>query len=410
MKLLVVLSGLIAMNQSTIAQPSLKLSQQLFDTYDRYKVPQITSRRFTQAQLFQWLEPLERKSVFSKETLGSSAEQRSIQLLKAGRGGRRVLLWSQMHGDESTATMALADIFSFFAEAPNHPVAQSILKNLTLLVIPMLNPDGAERFQRRTAQLIDMNRDALRLGTPEARILKTVHDRYRPDFGFNLHDQDPRSTVGQTKNVAAISLLAPATDEAKTDNAVRLRAKLVAARLVEILEQYIPQHVAKYDDTFEPRAFGDNIQKWGTSTVLIESGGWPNDPEKMFLRKMNFVGILSALFAIATDEYAQADIAAYERLALNGKNFYDLILRNIEFKSNDITPSITVDVGINFDEEADSVMNQFHLIGTVVDIGDLSTFGAFEEFDCTGTKLDTTMVAIDRTLRREEIDKLLHKK
>ena len=36
-----------------------------------------------------------------------------------------------------------------------------ILSALTLYVVPMLNPDGAERYQRRNAQNIDLNRDAL---------------------------------------------------------------------------------------------------------------------------------------------------------------------------------------------------------------------------------------------------------
>ena len=80
----------------------------------------------------------------------------------------------------------------------------------------MLNPDGAERFTRRTAQLIDLNRDALALETPEARILKETCNKYQPEYGFNLHDQDPRLTVGTTKKITAIALLAPSTDESRT--------------------------------------------------------------------------------------------------------------------------------------------------------------------------------------------------
>ena len=81
-----------------------------------------------------------------------------------------------------------------------------------------------------------------------------------------------------------------------------MRAKRVASALTMVLEQFTPDHIAKYDDTFEPRAFGDNIQKWGTSVVLIESGGWKNDPEKMFIRKLNCVGLLSVFYSIASGE------------------------------------------------------------------------------------------------------------
>ena len=92
----------------------------------------------------------------------------------------RVLLWSQMHGDEPTATAALFDIFEFLRRHRDDPTVRDILSSLTLHVVPMLNPDGAERFQRRNAQSIDINRDALRLQTPEGRTLKAVRDRFQP--------------------------------------------------------------------------------------------------------------------------------------------------------------------------------------------------------------------------------------
>ena len=65
-----------------------------------------------------------------------------------------------------------------------------------------------------------------------------------------------------------------------------------------ILQKHIPNKVARYSDEFEPRAFGDNIQKWGTSTILIESGGLDKDREKQYLRKLHFVILLYAFQAI----------------------------------------------------------------------------------------------------------------
>ena len=75
-----------------------------------------------------------------------------------------------------------------------------------------------------------MNRDARRLATPEARALKSVHDRFQPAFGFNLHDQGARTRVGAAGLQSAIALLAPAFDSARSWNASRLHARLVAAR------------------------------------------------------------------------------------------------------------------------------------------------------------------------------------
>ena len=87
-----------------------------------------------------------------------------------------------------------------------------MLDRLTLLLLPMLNPDGAERHQRRNAQAIDVNRDALSLVTPEGRILKAMRDRHQPLLGFNLHDQDRRTVVGEQGGLATTSLLAVAGD------------------------------------------------------------------------------------------------------------------------------------------------------------------------------------------------------
>jgi hypothetical protein len=395
---------------STVSVPSAQgqamIAHELFDSYPTYRLDEISSRRFTQADMMRWLGPLRGPGGCEVAPIGESAEGRSISLLKLGRGKTKVLIWSQMHGDESTATMAILDMLSFFAKAAQHPVAAAITERLTLLMIPMLNPDGAERFERRTAQVVDMNRDALALRTPEARALRGVCDNYRPEFGFNLHDQDPRNTVGSTKQVSAIALLAPAFDEPRSSNRVRSEAVKVVATFAAVMQEFIPKNIAKYDDTFEPRAFGDNMQKWGTSTVLVESGGWPGDQEKVFLRKLNYAGLLTTLYALATGEYQRADVRVYEGLPFNTEYIYDLIVRNATLKPNDRTPAITVDIGINIDEETDPKTGVVRPVGKVVDIGDLSTFISFEEIDMGHAQVSDLIRQIDQQVSMEEIDML----
>ena len=164
---------------------------------DQYRVAAIAERRFTHADFWRAIEPSLRSTAFRTEQVGESMLGRPIRSITFGQGATRVLLWSQMHGDESTATMALADIFRFFAEAPDDPLRERLRQSLTLVFIPMLNPDGAEVFQRENAVGIDVNRDARRQVTPEARTLKKVRDAFRPEFGFNLHDQNARTRVGR---------------------------------------------------------------------------------------------------------------------------------------------------------------------------------------------------------------------
>ena len=72
-----------------------------------------------------------------------------------------------------------------------------------------------------------------------------------------------------------------------------------------------PGMISRYDDTHEPRAFGDTIQATGASTMLVEAGGWP-DADIEPLTRVHFHGMLTTLHAIATDKCGDADVKIYE--------------------------------------------------------------------------------------------------
>jgi len=386
-----------------------QFSKTLFNSYDSYKFNDITSRRFKHADLMKYLETLTKSlgDLVKMEQIGSSAENRSINLLTLGTGKTKVFMWSQMHGDEPTATMGLLDLLNYISLNKNSAEVKKILSETTLLIIPMLNPDGAERFQRRTSQGIDMNRDALSLQTPEARILKTTRDKFNPEIGFNLHDQDPRYSVGDKGTVAVISLLAPAYNVEKTDNAVRTRAKKLASELTLVLQQFVENHIAKYDDTFEPRAFGDNIQKWGTSTVLIESGGWKDDGEKMFIRKLNCVGLLAVFHSIATKAYEKTSVEVYEDIPMNTKNLFDIIIEKATITFQDGRSPIVADIAVNKEEVRDSTGIVWK--GRVVDVGDLSVFSANEKWDGKDKSINASIVEMNDIIRIEDLKNIFKK-
>ncbi len=251
------------------------------------------------------------------EEVGRSVEGRPISLLTVGHGPFRVLLWSQMHGDEPSATPALLDVASYLLAHAADPAVARILDRTTLLMIPMLNPDGAERYRRRNAQAIDVNRDALSLATPEGRLLKDVRDRYQPRLGFNLHDENRRTAVGDTARLSTISLLAVAGDPQGTVTPGRKLTKRLCSLLVEVLQPFAAGRIARYDEDWSPRAFGDNLTRWGTPVVLIESGGLPPDRPMTELTRLDFVGILAALDAVATNDVRHRSFDPYERLPRN---------------------------------------------------------------------------------------------
>ena len=357
---------------------------------ERFRVDAIGARRFTHTEYWRAIEPSISKSAFRNELLGESILGRPIRALTFGRGQTRVLLWSQMHGDESTASMALADIFRFLAESPNDSLTRRLSRSLTITFIPMLNPDGAELFQRENAAGIDVNRDARRLSTPEARILKKAHETYKPAYGFNLHDQNARTRVGRRGLQSGIALLAPAYDSTLSYNSVRGTARLVAAALATLFSHEIPGRVAKYDDAFNPRAFGDLMQQWGTSTVLIESGALPDDPQKQKLRALNVAAILGALDAIATRSFSVVPADVYESLPFNQGGAFDVLVMGGQLVLPG-KPPMTIDLAINYD---DAVARQR---GRVRDSGDLAELIAIDTIDAAGLFLHPTAQALTST-------------
>ncbi|MBP6386193.1 MAG: peptidase M14 [Pseudarcicella sp.] len=352
--------------------------------YETFQEKSITKRRFGYLHLQNLIDKILALRNFEVYETSQSTEERTIKVLKIGTGKTKILLWSQMHGDEATATMALVDIFNFFnIDSPElNDFKRHILAECTLYFVPMLNPDGAEAWTRHTALGIDMNRDALSLQTPEGKFLKHLQNTIRPDFGFNLHDQHRRYSAGNTGNLATITFLATAFDEQQSMNATRENAVKVIVAMQSVLENHIPQNMAKWPADFEPRAFGDNIQKWGTSLILLESGGHKDDFEKMYIRKLNFLAILSGFYAIATKSFALLPTQNYDQLPLNGKSIFDLIIRNITVLKN--KSSYKVDLGINIEEKAISNSSDFETIAVIEDIGDLSVFWGTSELNAEG--------------------------
>ena len=320
------------------------------------------------------------------ERVGTSLEGRSINMLTIGTGPYRVMLWSQMHGDEPTATAALFDVFAYFQRHRADPAVQRILSSLTLYVIPMLNPDGAERFQRRNAQGIDVNRDALSLQTPEGRILKAVRDRFNPRIGFNLHNQGWGTSVGDPPKPASISLLSGAYDKERSENSGRKLTKKLCAVIRDALEPFASGQIGRYDDEFEVRAFGDNLTLWGTPVVLIETGPFPSSEPDPPLVRLNFIGILSALDALATGSVERADPKRYESLPFNESKLFYILVQRATVVSGTGAPPFTADIGIGANRRVRVADGQrrIQIQSNIADLGDLRTYGALRTIDAQG--------------------------
>lgn len=369
--------------KSSDNKSTMKLDTAKFNSiYSKYKEPTLQHRRFKHSDVEALI--LSNKNSLQVDEIGRSFQGRAIYELSYGKGDIPVMLWSQMHGDEATATMALFDLFNFLEGKDDgyDDIRELLSKRLNIHFIPMLNPDGAERYMRRTAQGIDMNRDARVGQTVEGDLLRKQAALIKPKYGFNLHDQNIYYNVPGTKNPVAISLLAPAFNPERDINNVREGAMQIAVGMNAVLQQYIPQAVAKYDDTYTPRGFGDNFQSWGASTVLIESGGMKGDPEKQQIRKLNFIIILNALVEIAEGSYKNYAKNDYEAIPFNDSQLHDVVLRDVLIERDGI--AFKTDIAIRRSEV--TVGRDFFVKGYVEDLGDLHDFSGYDELDAEGLK------------------------
>ena len=112
-------------------------------------------------------------------------------------------------------------------------------------------------------------------------------------------------------------MLAVSGDPEGTLTPGRARAKRACAAIVEALAPFMPGGMARYDEDWSPRAFGDNVTAWGTAVVLIESGGLPPGEPMTTLTRLNFVAILTVLEDLVRNDLADHDPEMYETLTRN---------------------------------------------------------------------------------------------
>lgn len=376
----------------------------LFDTYNDYLENYVSSERITHKEVLKFTERIKHSGKFIVKKLGNSIEGRDINLISIGCGETKILAWTQMHGDEPTATAAVFDVLNFLAADDDlNDFRDFLISNLQINFIPMLNPDGAEKYKRENFINIDINRDALRNETPEAKILLNAANEIKPDFGFNLHDQNSYYTAGKVNKTAAVSLLAPPINFNKEINAARERSMKLICEISEILSNYIPEQIARYNDDFEPRAFGDNFTKMGISSILIESGFHIGDNDKSFLRKLNFVALLSAFKSIAEKNYERFNSKEYFNIPENESLLFDVLLRNLTLKTNG--NNFKIDIGINREKCFDEKTNSFYYKGKIEQVGDLSIYYGLEEHDFNNYEVSLP-VSILRSVNKNQLNKI----
>lgn len=355
-------------------------AEKLAEIWENEHVSRILPSDVRHADLKKYLDDL-RKLGVKVDQVGVSNANREIFQIEWGRGPLKVFLWSQMHGDEPTATSALIDMFTVLQRNRDADWVKKLSEKMTIRAVPMLNPDGADMYQRRNLQGIDINRDALDLKTPEARLLKRLRDEWSPAIGFNLHNQGALTTAGRTYRQAAISLLVVFGDEAKTLTPGLARNERIASAIVLALQQFIPGNIARYSDEWTPTAFGDNFSAWGTPVILIETGALYGKGE-MYLVKMNFVAFLTALQSLSTGSESMQDPTVYRRLPENTSGgLVNFVFRqaNIITSRSAVSPMVGDIAAVTERRRA-----SFSAPTTIRGVGNIGDRRGLEEYDASG--------------------------
>lgn len=348
--------------------------------YDLIKEIRLPYRRFKHQQILDLIEDYRQHDSFTIKEEGRSIEGRIIQSLTIGTGQKKILVWTQMHGNEPTATRAVFDFLRFFVSDYMTSDFQGLLGQVQIKFIPVVNPDGLERYQRRNALNIDPNRDAAKRTTPEIQVLFNVVEEYQPNWCFNMHDQRNLFNVCNSSEPATLSFLSPSTSNGKKEKNQQ-EGMMMIDKLNHYLNEFIPNKIGRFTHEYYPTASGDNFQTLGYRTILVESGGHRNDVEREIPRKMNFLLLWETIRLVALDDWQKGTVLRYSEIPINDQKMFDLLIRNASLELNGI--ECKVDIGIDRVEISATNDVGFVYKSKIRDLGDLTHYFGYEELDAT---------------------------
>ena len=334
-------------------------SMDYIELHKQHKANSLFGRYIT----LEHIEPLLRS--LPTEVIGKSVLGKPIYKYTIGHGKRKVFMWSQMHGNESTTTKALFDFFNCIHS--NDAVGKQLLAEFTFCFLPMVNPDGAQLYTRENANQVDLNRDSLDLSQPESQLLRATFDSFQPDFCYNLHDQRTIFGAGDSGNVATVSFLAPSFNEAREINEVRSKAMNVIVAMNEELQKYITNQVGRFDDGFNLNCIGDTFTHLNVPTILFEAGHFQDDYYREYTRKMIFIALISGLRHIYENDVVDNKNEIYLRIPQNNIVFYDFIYKNI--KINYDGKEIITNFAAQYKEEL--VAGNIQFTAYIAEVGEL---------------------------------------
>ena len=196
----------------------------------------------------QALDRIERTSdgLVTVASAGQSGEGRELLYATVGSGPTTFWLQARIHGNELHSTEAALQILDLLDSG--NPTAQLIRENLTVVVVPMYNPDGAEANIRQstTPTRIDLNRDWENFAQPESIAFWRLWRDVAPALALDLHHMGQAPIVEDTDDLNQFQIGARSIDPARMTDLQWLTNRQMAMVSVDALDRYGLANVAHY--------------------------------------------------------------------------------------------------------------------------------------------------------------------
>lgn len=202
------------------------------------------------ADVVQGLDRIARTSrgLVEVRSAGRSGEGRELLYATVGSGPDHFWLQARIHGDELHSTEAALQMLDRLAGGS--PDARLIRERMTLVVIPMYNPDGAEANIRQstTPARVDLNRDWENFAQPESRAWYPVWAGFRPRLALDLHHMGTAPVVNGTDDLDHFQIGVRPIDPSRMTDLQWLTARQMSMVTADALAGFGQTHIARYPE------------------------------------------------------------------------------------------------------------------------------------------------------------------
>ena len=270
------------------------------------------------------------------EVIGQSVKGRDLYLAKyiSDPANPTILFLTQQHGNEQLTTEGALEFIKHLGTGKTG----NVLDGVNILVVPMLNPDGAmgdvdfslddyiasgdRHLTRYNAVGVDLNRDHVAKVQPETQALHyNVMAKYNIDYMVDLHHQGTNSE--RDGQLVSGSILHPTTPN--VDPAVLEGSKRLGAVVFDAVDSTGWGHLGKYSGGSAETISRNGIAvEYGISTLLFEMRGMSDHERESavlgqksngYLIKQTVTTLDASVRAIADGSINTADTSFWDTLA-----------------------------------------------------------------------------------------------